>query len=154
RQRRGFTLIELLVAMALTLFVMVILSEAFGTGLTVFRDLKAMGDMEEKLRTASTLLRSDLAADHFEGKRRLSDLNVYSDRPTQGFARILRVPAGVINEGNDADGLPSFRSSTHLLHLAVKRRGSRREDFFAAVVPAGSPLLLPNTTFFNQPLDA
>src|SRR5262245_38483791 len=83
--RSGFTLIEMLVTMALTLFVMVIISQAFATGLETFRQLKGIGDMQERLRTATTLLRSDLAEDHFEGKRRLSDGNIASDLPREGF---------------------------------------------------------------------
>src|SRR5262249_13030922 len=79
--RRGFTLVEMLVAMALTMFIMVILSEAFATGLDSFRQLKAIGDMEESLRAAATVLRADLAADHYTGKRRLSDPDFYANVP-------------------------------------------------------------------------
>src|SRR5262245_46777387 len=65
-RRQGFTVVELLVAMALIVFIMTILSEAFSAGLKTFRDLKAAGDMSERLRSATTVLRSDLlAADHF-----------------------------------------------------------------------------------------
>src|SRR5262249_41037863 len=57
RQRRsGFTLVELLVAMALTLFIMVILSQAFIAGVQTFADLKAIGDMNNRLRVASSTL--------------------------------------------------------------------------------------------------
>jgi prepilin-type N-terminal cleavage/methylation domain-containing protein len=63
RQRKsGFTLVELLVAMALTLFIMVILSQAFIAGAQTFADLKAIGDMNNRLRVASSTLRADLAA--------------------------------------------------------------------------------------------
>src|ERR1700736_5021158 len=72
-RRSGFTLVEMMVAMTLTIFVMVILSQCFVQGLETFSGLKAIGDMQEELRTATTLLRSDLSMDHFEGKRRLSD---------------------------------------------------------------------------------
>jgi prepilin-type N-terminal cleavage/methylation domain-containing protein len=63
--RRGFTIQELLVAMALIVFVMVILSEAFAAGVDSFRQLKAIGDMQEKLRAAAAPLRRDLAETHF-----------------------------------------------------------------------------------------
>ncbi len=63
--RTGFTLIELLVAMALIVFVMTILAEAFSAGASKFRDLKAIGDLAERLRTAVVVLRSDLAETHF-----------------------------------------------------------------------------------------
>jgi prepilin-type N-terminal cleavage/methylation domain-containing protein len=164
--RRGFTLIEMLVAMALTLFIMVILAEAFSTGIDSFSQLKAIGDMEENLRAAATSLRADLAADHFEGKRRLSDGDLYSNPPREGFFRIFR-PAALppnfpqipIDEGVDADNIRSFRSGWHVIHMTVKRRGNNRQDFFSAAVPAGSPLLVaaPNpdlTIFFGQTADA
>lgn len=48
--RRGFTLIELLYAMALIVFVMAILSQAFVAGLESFRRLKGIGDLNEGLR--------------------------------------------------------------------------------------------------------
>jgi prepilin-type N-terminal cleavage/methylation domain-containing protein len=158
--RRGFTLVELMVAMALTMFIMVILSQAFATGVDVFSQLKAIGDMEENLRAASTTLRSDLAADHFEGKRRLSDPDFYINRPRQGFFRIAIAAPGAILEGNDANNppLPSYRSTSCVMHLAVKRRGNQRQDFFSASVPplnpGPSPLLAGSTNFFNQPIDA
>jgi prepilin-type N-terminal cleavage/methylation domain-containing protein len=63
RCRRGFTLIEMLVSVALVLFIMVILSEAFGKGLESFRSLKALGDLEARLRTTAAMLRRDLAAE-------------------------------------------------------------------------------------------
>ena len=57
RPRPGFTLVELLVAIALIVFIMVILTEAFSAGTGVFRTLKAQGDLMEKLRAAELLLR-------------------------------------------------------------------------------------------------
>ena len=72
RQRRAFTLVEMLVAMALIIFIMAILSEAFVAGLETFRQLKAIGDMQEKLRSVATVLRRDLAAEHFATGQRMS----------------------------------------------------------------------------------
>jgi type II secretory pathway pseudopilin PulG len=151
--RAGFTLIELLVAMALTMFIMIILSQAFATGVDVFSQLKAVGDMEENLRAATTSLRSDLAADHFEGRRRLSDPDILSSRPKEGFFRIGGATT-TIAEGSSG-GVASSRTTTRVLHMTVKRRGNQRQDFFSASVPAGSPLLDPTnkTTFFQQPPD-
>jgi hypothetical protein len=157
----------MLVAMALTIFIMVILSEAFVTGLETFRQLKAIGDMDASLRTAATLLRRDLAADHFEGKRRLSDTNFFSTTldkgpPHQGFFRLVQGPvqAGE-NEGNDLDGIASRRRTTHALAFTVKLRGNRREEFFSARVPydptdpsKSSPLLTigqPDSRFQDAP---
>ncbi len=161
QRRRAFTLVEMLVATALVLFVMAILTEAFVAGLDAFSKLKAIGDMEERLRTATTLLRRDLAADHFEGRRRLSDPGFGT--PREGFFRIQQGPASPFqnvkpspfqDEGTDADGVPSRRRITHSLHFTVKLRGNRREDFFSAQVQPPSPLFTLRTNFFDQPADA
>src|SRR5262249_25133235 len=89
RRRSGFTIVELLVAMALIVFIMAILAEAFSAGLGAFRRLKAIGDMNERLRMASTIIRRYLAADHFEGKKRLSDRDFWvNGPPNEGFIRI------------------------------------------------------------------
>src|SRR4029077_20779351 len=86
-RRAAFTLVEMMVAMTLTVFVMVILSQCFVQGLETFSGLKAIGDMQEELRTTTNLLRADLSADHFEGKRRLSDpwANLTSEKIREGF---------------------------------------------------------------------
>jgi prepilin-type N-terminal cleavage/methylation domain-containing protein len=132
RGRPAFTLVEMMVAMALVLFIMVILSQAFVAGLEAFRQLKAIGDMEARLRTVSHILRRDLQADHFEGCKRLSDVNFFDQGPPrEGFFRIWQGSAGV-NEGTDGDGIPSYRSTDHILHFSVKLRGNQRSDFFSA----------------------
>lgn len=164
RRRRAFTLVEMLVSVALVLFIMVILSEAFVAGLETFRVLKAIGDMEERLRATTRVIRNDLAADHFEGKRRLSDPDFWlTGPPREGFFRIWQgqpvlppppnVPPpldsmpqpifvdnpltreGRLREGDDGDRIPSYAAVTHALHFTVKLRGNRRENFFSALVP-------------------
>lgn len=154
KNRQAFTLIELLVAMALTVFVMTILSQAFIAGLDTFRGLKAIGDMQENLRVATTNLRSDLAQDHFEGKRRISDPHLWAERPRNGFVVVYQGSSSV-SEGA-AEGIPSLRAlnGNHILHMLVKRKGNRAEDFFAAPVPAGSPLLGMKTDIFGSSADA
>ncbi len=157
RRRSGFTIPELLIAMALIIFIMYILAEAFAAGSGAFRNLKAIGDMNEKLRTTSSVLRRYLAADHFEGKRRLSDPNFWSaGPPSEGFFRIWQ-DADSVNEGADLDGNPSYSSVNHGLHFAVKLRGNNRGDFFRTSLPAApsmpsSLLLLPYPdTRFQDP---
>ena len=171
-QRSAFTIVELLVSMALILFIMVILSQAFSTGLETFRQLKGIGDMQEHLRVATTLLRSDLAEDHFEGKRKLSDPNlgpvaVNKEPPREGFfyLRIApnRTPANPnTTEGFDADGMPSYRGplpgqASDALYFTMKLRGNRREKFLSHRLPGGygaSPLLSNSVSFFGQDTDA
>jgi prepilin-type N-terminal cleavage/methylation domain-containing protein len=139
-RRRGFSLVELLVSMVLIVFVLLILSEALSVGLTSFRQLKALGDLDERLRTVAAVLRRDLSADHFEGKKRLSDANFWSAGPPRaGFFRIWQASPTML-EGRDGDLLPSYRSTDHALHFTVKLRGNRREDFLPARVPPGFPL--------------
>ncbi len=164
RRRQGFTLVELLVSVALIVFIMVILSEAFSASMTAFRLLKGVGDMDARLRTASNLLRNDLTADHFEGKKRLSDPNFWAEGPPrEGFFRLfhgslLKQTAGsaYFQECDDGSGdsLPVNRAADHVLHFTAKRRGNNRGDFFTGQVPATSPLLGVSTNFFNQPIDA
>ena len=101
-KRQGFTLVEMLVAMALTLFIMVILSQAFITGLDTFSQLKGIGDMEEKLRVFTNNMRNDLTLDHFEAKRRMSDPTFLSAFPRQGFFRIYQKTPSFL-EGSDLD---------------------------------------------------
>jgi prepilin-type N-terminal cleavage/methylation domain-containing protein len=141
-RRTGFTLVEMMVAMTLTVFVMVILSQCFVAGLETFSSLKAVGDMQEELRTATNMLRADLSADHFEGKRRLSDLNLKTERIREGFFAMGQgypptAGSRKVNEGNE-NGVPSFRATDHWLHFTVKLRGNARERFFAAPAPGVS----------------
>jgi prepilin-type N-terminal cleavage/methylation domain-containing protein len=164
RRRQGFTLVELLVSVALIIFIMSILAEAFSSAAETFRHLKAVGDLQEKLRTASSILRRDLSADHFEGKKRLSDPNLLRTAPPQqGFFRIWQGSAPVVNNANDFTsgcvldgvdangGTPVYRTADHAIHCAVKYRGNARDEFLCAGVPAGSPLLTP---FLNVGVDS
>src|SRR5262249_7526127 len=138
-----------LVAMALIIFIMYILAEAFSAGSAAFRNLKAIGDMNEKLRNTGTLLRKHLERDHFEDKKRLSDPDFWKDGPPRaGFLRIYQGSTlsnkstdPYYDEGTDADGNSSARAVDHGLHFSVKLRGNNRGDFFRSGVPAGSPLL-------------
>lgn len=147
RRRSAFTLVEMLVSLALTVFIMVILAEAFKTGLETFRQLKAIGDMDQNLRAAATIIRRDLKADHFEGMRRLSDTSFFAPSlergpPEMGFFRIVQGAAAASDaEGQDLDTIVSRRRTTHRLHFTVKLRGNRKEEYFYARVPVGSPLL-------------
>lgn len=157
QRRHGFTLVEMLVAMALTVFIMSIVTSAFVTGLETFRQLKGIGDMQASLRTAAIRLRADLKANHFDGKKRLSDPTLWTANymPLEGFFAILQQSAST-PEGFDFDNIPSYRAGNHILYFTAKLLGNRREDFFSAQVPAGSPLLnnLDPATYFNQPSDA
>jgi prepilin-type N-terminal cleavage/methylation domain-containing protein len=60
--RRGYTLIELLFAMAVIVLIMSIASQAFVAGLETFRQLKGIGDLNERLRGDALALRGDVEA--------------------------------------------------------------------------------------------
>ncbi len=147
--RSGFTLVEMLVSMTLMIFVMLILSQCFVQGLETFSGLKAVGDMQEQLRTASTLLRADLSLDHFEGKRRLSDPLASFTTPSPSTPKI-REGFFVIGQGfppapptgstkyrtshfeGQEDTIGSYFVYDHWLHFSAKMRGNVREKFFNA----------------------
>jgi prepilin-type N-terminal cleavage/methylation domain-containing protein len=180
RKRRGFTLIELMVVMAIILIIMVILSRAFGDGLTVLRKAKGIGDMQDKLRAVTGQLRRDLTADHFDGRRRVSDWQydwswqgppyntgnlpppprrvALSATPREGLFTVSPLP--FVNEGTDSDGLASRRTSAigTPLRFTVKLRGNEPKNFFSAKIPPGSPLgnpsLQPGSTYVGLPSDA
>jgi hypothetical protein len=157
RRRSGFTIVELLVSMALIMFIMAILSEAFVAALKSFRDLKGTADMAERLRAVSTILRRELSADHFGARARLSQPDFYVNGPPQeGFFRIYQGTASLA-EGYDPTELAvnpvasrymtSHRATDHMLHFAVKLRGNERGDYFSAgnipVVPRIPPVPTP-----------
>jgi type II secretory pathway pseudopilin PulG len=144
--RRGFTLVELLVSFALILFIMVILSEAFGAAATTFSNLKAIGDMCQKLRAATNMLRRDLAADHFEGRRRLSDPNFWQNGPPrEGYFRIYQ-DTNPVQEGHDLDNVWSYLSTNQILRFTSKFHGNGRESYFVGTVGITSPAPLSPTS--------
>lgn len=147
-RRPAFTLVELMVAMALTLFIMTILSQAFVLAIDTFSALKGIGDMQVNLGTATTALRADLVLDHFDSKRRLSDPDLTANRPREGFFVVYQgtgsFTAPNVVEGPDADGVYSSVCVNHVLHFTSKRRGNRRENYFRT--PIGNPSFLSDRT--------
>ncbi|GIW82831.1 MAG: hypothetical protein KatS3mg105_4638 [Gemmatales bacterium] len=141
-KRKGLTITEMLVSLALILFIMAILSEAFVSGLGSFRQLRAIGDMDQKLRAAAVILRNDLRADHFNAPPlKLSTISI-SPPPTNGFFWIAAPP--VAPDGVDSEGIPSYIANNHALHFSVNlgagehidtARLKRPENYFVAVVP-------------------
>jgi len=74
--RAGLTLVEMLIALALSIFIMAIMSEAFVKGLEAFGNFKALADLEQRLRTVANIIRRDLSAPHFDGSKKLSECTV------------------------------------------------------------------------------
>ncbi len=112
RRRPAFTIVEMMVATALILFMMYIISAAFEKALESFRILKSQGDLQEKLRATSSIIRLDLTADHFSNPTDLvsgqrMDQHSWSP-PQQGYFRIMTppniaVPTVSALEGSDPD---------------------------------------------------
>jgi type II secretory pathway pseudopilin PulG len=153
--------VEVLVSMALILIIMSILAGAFAAASQAVGDLKAAGDLAEKLRGAANVLRRDLMADHFTDgvsdspSPKLSDPTFWNRLDTTlnppgpfGFFRIIQQNADQQDGGNtitDLDGIPSFSQTTTSLHYTVALSGTNRSDFLSATVPNGSPLLANST---------
>jgi type II secretory pathway pseudopilin PulG len=148
--RGGFTLVELLVSMALIIFIMTILSTAFSVSLDTFRQLKAIGDMSEQLRSANTIIRRDLAAEHVEDEAgntpRLSRIpgpgNTVWNGSKKGFFYIRQDSAGV-PEGFDADNIASVRAAgspttlgvgAHEFGMTVRLSGKTQSDTASGTV--------------------
>jgi len=161
RRRTGFTLVELMVSVTLIIFIMVILTEAFKAGIDAFRNLKAAGDASERLRSAATIFRRDLASPHFESdgpdptlREFLRDQRLDQPNwkpPPRGFFRIwqgkepdLSNPSGqpltVVdlvdgNNGTDSEGLTFTRSTRHILHFTVKYEGDDPGEYHNGLAP-------------------
>src|SRR5688572_7270281 len=109
RRRAGFTLVEMMVSTALIIMIMYILASAFEKGMGTFRLLKAAGDMQEKLRTASALIRFDLSRPHFENSVPVSDVRPdkedwYPHKETKrGYFRVDQAAPSTIIDGFDPD---------------------------------------------------
>jgi len=143
-RRQGFTLVELLVAMALIVLIMSVISQAFVEGLESFRQLKGLGDLQERLRTAVVPLREDLIARHLNGATgpvRLSELGPppLKPAPTEGFFRIEQGNAPLL-EGFDSDLVPSYSATSHALLFTVftgAGPSSRRTDWLSTPLLPG-----------------
>jgi|GEM_PF-2989173 len=147
RKRQAFTLVEMMVSMALVIFIMVLLSQAFVASMQSFRTLKGVGDMEEKLRTAVAIMRTDLAAQHFRPNKKISDAKFFNNGgpPDQGYLRIYQAtpivrpsavnptPANTYEE-TDGDGFPSSRCTDQTIAFTVMNSGNKRESYATADV--------------------
>jgi hypothetical protein len=164
-RRAGYTVVELLVAAAVSIALMVIITGAFQQGIDMFRRLRAQGNMQERLRIASIIMRDDLTAWHFtQGQGQYlyqQDLNLvfpYTppgnpgwSPPADGFFRIYQAPENpndpnpvtqgnpFVLEGSDSDGINFTRATRHALHFTVQRRGAGPENNFRVLNPPPSP---------------
>src|SRR5438445_6572523 len=145
RKRQAFTLVEMMVSMALVIFIMVLLSQAVVASMQTFRQLKGIGDMEEKLPTAAAMRRRDLGAyyvlDQSGQAFRLSSKGTSSNGPFNrgpagsGYFRIIHgspimrpsalnpTPRNTYEEW-DGDGIPSARVTDHAMAFTMRLIGN------------------------------
>jgi hypothetical protein len=143
RTRRGITLVEMMVAMALTLGIMLILTEAFKISLDFVRIANANGTMMNHLAGAGNMLDHDLSAEHFlpeagkpNGGVRLSDQK--GTPPRAGFFHIeSRQP--VYEAFRDSEGNTLSTATNHSLHFTSLLKGGSDSEVFLGISPAGVP---------------
>ena len=131
--RNAFTLVELMVAMALIILMLSIMSQAFVIATGVMQGLKEVADMQEKIRPAITLLQRDLGANHFEGSKKLSDLEFWDKGPPkEGYFMLWQDKASDVAEGvtNNVTFSKSAALANHMLAFTVKLPGKSPNDFF------------------------
>ena len=145
--RNAFTLVELMVAMALIILMLSIMSQAFVIATGVMQGLKEVADMQEKIRPAITLLQRDLGANHFEGSKKLSDLEFWDKGPPkEGYFMLWQDKASDVAEGvtNNVTFSQSAALANHMLAFTVKLPGKSPNDFFDSGLGASF-----GNTFFN-----
>jgi len=141
--RSGFTLPEMMVAMALSIGIMVILTEAFKMALDFTRVANSQKVMILQLNGVSASLSQDMRSEHFlpdDGKPnrgvRLSDqfmhkVNVNSQNwsaPRGGFFYAYNPQP--TSEGTDAEGNAMSYATNHFLHFTSIRSGATEKDQF------------------------
>jgi len=173
RERVAFTLVEMLVAIALTLFIMAIIAEAFGAATKTFSTMRTAGQLQERTRGGAIVMRLDLAAEHFDGPyiggrggprvgdQRL-DLAGWMP-PPKGYFEIRQFPNGLFpnqtvvfepttGQLTDGEGLPSSRADTHVMRFTVKLADLPAAELYSAELPptvtvidptSGNPVQVP-----------
>lgn len=135
--RKGFSLVELMVAMALIIFMLSIMSQAFVIATTCMQGLKGVGELLDKGRPVLAIMQKDLSAYHFDGLRRLSDDNFWENGPpSQGYFYISQGGLSEV-EGTTLDGVTyqvsgqiPTKVSDHRLAFTSRLSGKNPEDFF------------------------
>jgi hypothetical protein len=135
RGRPAITLIEMMVTMALTLVIMLILTESFKISLDFVRGSNSTGQMMYQLNGAGAVMTRDLKSEHFlrdatrqNGGVRLSDLRADLTAPPwappkRGFFRIQNPPPTAA-PATDREGFDVRTSTNHQLHFTVVLPGT------------------------------
>lgn len=140
---KAFTLVELMVSMAIIIFMLSIMSQAFVIATTCMSGLKGVGELLDKGRPVLAVLQKDLSAYHFDGYRRLSDENFWENGPPrQGYFQIYE--GGTTSyEGTTTDGVNYQRSGSaadHRLAFTSRLSGKNPEDFYVTAFEQYNPI--------------
>ena len=167
RTRTAFTLVELLVAVALTLFLMAIIAEAFGAATKTFGTMRSAGQLQERMRSGAMVIRQDLAAEHLDGPYiggrggpRVGDQRMDLAGwvpPPRGYFEIRQFPNGLFPNQpgiyepmaagfpfTDGEGLTSSRADTHDMRFTVKLPDLPATELYSAELPATIPVVPVN----------
>ncbi|HEX3147990.1 MAG TPA: prepilin-type N-terminal cleavage/methylation domain-containing protein [Gemmataceae bacterium] len=152
-RRSAFTLVEMLVATALVMMIMLIISQALAAASKTTSALRTAGVLQERNRTAITLMRKDLGGDKFgppygsaRGGPRLSDQRLDQSGWTpanSGYFEMRQLgegPAGNLasilepfaNARTDGEGITSTRAVNHKMRFTVRLPDGPQTDLFAA----------------------
>jgi prepilin-type N-terminal cleavage/methylation domain-containing protein len=156
--RAGFTLVEMLVAMALSLGIMLILTEAFRISLDFVRSANSTAVMISQLNGAGASLKRDLEIPHFlpeDSKQnqgiRLSDQRLDQlspagqgwTTPVSGFFRIIQQPRSGTDTQDDIlvdyETFTVTTTSTHALHFTSIFPVGAQQNTFSVLPQAPAP---------------
>jgi len=140
-RRQGFTLVELLVSMAIIIFMLSIMSQAFVIATTCMQGMKTVGELIDKVRPVMTIMQRDLAADHFDGTKKLCDPDFWEyGPPREGYFSIIQ---GGVSEQETPVSVAgpvkyyiSNSSSNHALTFTSRLPGKNPTEFYTAEYPS------------------
>ena len=137
--RLGFTLVELLVSMAIIIFMLSIMSQAFVIATTCMQGMKNVGELIDRIRPVITIMQRDLAADHFDGTKKLSDPGFWEyGPPREGYFSIIQ--GGASAQETPSSGPVKYyisnSTSNHALTFTSRLPGKNPTEFYTAEYPS------------------
>ena len=160
-RRQGFTLVELLVSMAIIIFMLSIMSQAFVIATTCMQGMKTVGELIDKVRPVMTILQRDLAADHFDGTKKLCDPDFWEyGPPREGYFSIIQ--GGGSEQETPSSGpvkyyISNSTTSNHALTFTSRLPGKNPTEFYTAEYPTAHNVRMngiynyPDPTFATNP---
>ena len=150
--REAYSLVELLVAMAIIIFMLSIMSQAFVIATTCMQGMKTVGELIERVRPVMNIMQRDLSADHFDGTKKLCDSNFWDyGLPREGYFSIIQ-------GGGSEQEIPSSGSvkyyisnstSNHALTFTSRLPGKNPTEFYSAEYPSAHKVRM--NAIYNYP---